>query len=55
MAISGSAQKTNALSFSSEHIRIFNDINCCLFAIDENNDVTTCIVRANERGEILFV
>ena len=40
MAISGSAQEANALSF---HQNTFNNINFVLFAIDENNNVTTCI------------
>ena len=54
MAISGSAQETNVFSFRQNTLEFsMTIISASLFAFDENNGVTTCIIRANERDEIL--
>ena len=57
MAISGSAQEANVLTFSlsSGRIRIFNGINFSLFTVDDNNDINNMYVRSHKGDGNLFM
>ena len=43
ISLSAQEHKFINTSLGSEHIGIFNDVNCSLSSVNENNDAKTCI------------